>query len=549
MWRASSATACGPNARRCQARHARKSATRSAVEPARPPWSGISLVHSIRQAGESGPTSASTARARSNRSPQSSSSRGLSIVHSWSEVARTSFGASTRVTRARSLTEHEICEPPYWSVGFPRTPARPGAETTRRRGSGIDPRVPARRSDRKGSGRALARPPGSDERQTVEPGRRWTEDASRSLERVAPPDGFHPLKTQQPCHVLKAVERWAAGDLARRGELIHCRTHPGPRREQRSDVKHELEATGRRLRHRELSVVDEGYALERPGVTLHVPARPDPVHEDKVRTRVVVGSCSAHRFLPAMRCEGVGASDHDKLRVASGGAGCLYLRHHLLQRDHLLAREKTATFRPHLVLKVKACGTGPLILAYGMPDVHRIAVAGVGIADHRHAGRAREHTDILHHLRETKQTYIRKPARSGSPKSRHVHGFKACRRGELRLKTVKHKGRHDQRPNPQELAQARPRRGHGRLTRMRDRPSRPRRAASTKKPVSRSCAIPSSPAGSPERMGRTLRPPGHQAVAPPGALALQPRTSTLSRGAPSRSKHSSPATASICAIR
>ena len=61
----------------------------------------------------------------------------------------------------------------------------------------------------------------------------------------------------------------------------------------------------------------------------------------------------------------------------------------------------------------------------------------------------------------------REPARSRGPESRHIHGFEARGRRELRLQAIEYEGRHHERPGPQELAQARPRRRHERLTRTR----------------------------------------------------------------------------------
>ena len=73
----------------------------------------------------------------------------------------------------------------------------------------------------------------------------------------------------------------------------------------------------------------------------------------------------------------------DEIRIAPRVAGGLDLGHHLGGRDHALAGEMAAALGPRLVFDVHAGDAGFLVIADGAPRVDRIAVAGIGIGDHR----------------------------------------------------------------------------------------------------------------------------------------------------------------------
>ncbi len=79
---------------------------------------------------------------------------------------------------------------------------------------------------------------------------------------------------------------------------------------------------------------------------------------------------------------------------------------HLAERDHLLTLVVPAFFRRHLVLDVEGGDPGLFVFPDRADHVERVAVAGVGIGDHRDSHRLDRQPDKAHVLRERQQAEI-----------------------------------------------------------------------------------------------------------------------------------------------
>ncbi len=98
--------------------------------------------------------------------------------------------------------------------------------------------------------------------------------------------------------------------------------------------------------------------------------------------------------------------------------------------------------------------TRVFILAHGAPDIERIAIASIGIADERNRNRLGESADIGEHLGHREQAKIGKSARGGRTEAGHINGFKAGAFGEASLETIEDERRDQHRGPVEQLTQA-----------------------------------------------------------------------------------------------
>ena len=75
--------------------------------------------------------------------------------------------------------------------------------------------------------------------------------------------------------------------------------------------------------------------------------------------------------------------------------------------DDLLAGDEPAALREDLVLDVDAADAGADELVHGAPHVHRVAVAGVGVAEQRDADRPRDVPRVHHDLGHAREAGVR----------------------------------------------------------------------------------------------------------------------------------------------
>ena len=91
-------------------------------------------------------------------------------------------------------------------------------------------------------------------------------------------------------------------------------------------------------------------------------------------------------------------------------SAALILPDHLFLGDEALAEHVAAALRPDLVLDVDAGHAGALELAHRAPRVDRVAVAVVGVDDHRNAHRLGDVARVLDHLGHRHQPDVGIPA-------------------------------------------------------------------------------------------------------------------------------------------
>ena len=124
------------------------------------------------------------------------------------------------------------------------------------------------------------------------------------------------------------------------------------------------------------------------------------LRENHVGARRRISLGASDRFIKAAtdRSHCIGACNDDEIRIASCVTGGADLAGGLFERDHLLASDVAAAFRADLVFDVDGGDTGVFKIAHGAHDVNGIAVAGIGVRDHRDADRARDVAGVGRHL-------------------------------------------------------------------------------------------------------------------------------------------------------
>ena len=139
------------------------------------------------------------------------------------------------------------------------------------------------------------------------------------------------------------------------------------------------------------------------------------------------------------------------VRCSDGGADLL---RELLGRHHLLAGDVPALLGRDLVLHVQPRHARLLVLAHRAHRVQRVAVAGVGVGDHRQRHRARQVRGVIRHLGEGGEAEVGlAQVRGGGARARHVHRGEARRLDEARGEAVVSAGRHDEAGRGEKLAE------------------------------------------------------------------------------------------------
>ncbi len=131
--------------------------------------------------------------------------------------------------------------------------------------------------------------------------------------------------------------------------------------------------------------------------------RLDPEH---VRACIAVAQRAVDRLVDAVDRQAVGAGDDHEVLVGPRRDGRLQLADHLAGRDHVLALHVAAALGRLLVLQVDARHAARLVVVHRADHVDRVAVAGVGICDHRDGDRLRHAPGVLDHLAARQQRHI-----------------------------------------------------------------------------------------------------------------------------------------------
>ena len=133
------------------------------------------------------------------------------------------------------------------------------------------------------------------------------------------------------------------------------------------------------------------------------------------------------------------------------------LPHHLVGADQPLAAHVPALLGRHLVLELDPGDAGLLVELHGADDVDRVAVAGVGVGDHRHVDGGHDPPGVVDHLAAAEQPDVGAADQRGRrPEAGHVDGVEAGLLDQPGREGVVRARRHERRPAGQQLAQPRP---------------------------------------------------------------------------------------------
>jgi predicted NUDIX family NTP pyrophosphohydrolase len=120
--------------------------------------------------------------------------------------------------------------------------------------------------------------------------------------------------------------------------------------------------------------------------------------EQRVRARLGEGPTAGDRLVQSVHRGGVGAGDDHEVRILPRLDRGAHLADHLVGVDDRLAAHVSALLRQHLVLQVDAGHSRLLVQRDGAQHVDRVAVAGVGVGDHRDVDRRRHPPRVVDHL-------------------------------------------------------------------------------------------------------------------------------------------------------
>ena len=121
--------------------------------------------------------------------------------------------------------------------------------------------------------------------------------------------------------------------------------------------------------------------------------------------------------------------------------------------DDVLACKEAAPLWGNLVFHVNPGCSCALEQTHGAPDVDRVAVAGVCVADERYGDPLGNSARVGHHLRLGEQAQVRIPMGHGRHESAHVDGPEAYVLGNAGREGVVREGRQEQLVLGEELAQ------------------------------------------------------------------------------------------------
>ncbi len=137
--------------------------------------------------------------------------------------------------------------------------------------------------------------------------------------------------------------------------------------------------------------VDQQRGVHLGGDPLDLPDVLRSFDEEDIGARGRVAARPVDCFVDAQWSAGVRTGDDHKVVVGACLEGGVQLLGEFLGGDELLVGQVAALFRECLVLQVEGCYTGLLVFTHGARDVHRCAVAGVGVGDERDAVECGDH--------------------------------------------------------------------------------------------------------------------------------------------------------------
>ncbi len=176
-------------------------------------------------------------------------------------------------------------------------------------------------------------------------------------------------------------------------------------------------------------------------------------HERHVRASRQRQVGAGHGLVQAGHRAGIGACDDHEVRGTPGGDGGGDLGHELVARDDLLAVEVAATLGRDLVFDVQRGQTPHLVLAHRARGIQLIAVASVGVRDHRDSGRGGDLARRARHLRQGQQAVVREPAGGRHACTGHVERLESGLDGHAGGDAVVDARRRHERPRYQLRAQ------------------------------------------------------------------------------------------------
>jgi hypothetical protein len=119
-----------------------------------------------------------------------------------------------------------------------------------------------------------------------------------------------------------------------------------------------------------------------------------------------------------------------------------------------LPAKKAALLGKHLVFQVNGRHASRLVLANRAVHVQRVAVAGVGVANHRDVDGVSNVFRVGHHLGHGDQANVGKAAFGGSAGTGHIHGLMSHVFGDASVQGIQHERSNDQLVRRQHLAQS-----------------------------------------------------------------------------------------------
>ena len=152
---------------------------------------------------------------------------------------------------------------------------------------------------------------------------------------------------------------------------------------------------------------------------------------------------AADRFFQPEHGARIRARDDEEIRIGAGRHRRAHLGEVFVERDDHLVVEMAALLREALILDMQAGDAAPLVFADGARGIELVAIAGVGIGDHRHVDRGRDAPGIVGHLRHGHEAVVRVAERRGRAGAGHVDGRKARLRDGARRNAVIGARRHD----------------------------------------------------------------------------------------------------------
>ncbi len=118
----------------------------------------------------------------------------------------------------------------------------------------------------------------------------------------------------------------------------------------------------------------------------------------------------------------VGAGDDHEVLIGPCSCGSGNLGGHDIGVDNLLVLHMAALLGQDLILDMDASDAGPFVLLHGADHIDLVAVAGVGICNHREVDRRGDASGIVDHFGHAQQPDVRTTEqRCRCAEAGHVH--------------------------------------------------------------------------------------------------------------------------------